>query len=137
MTGIRQRAGFTLTEVLVAVVITALCLAGIYTVGTQCLQQIWSAREMSRAAQVFDYEIENLRTTAWTNIQAYGSSYTMSSSSNPAMDLLNEVSGTVQLSPVSGNADLLQATIALSWSGRTAARTETTAIIISRNGFLR
>jgi prepilin-type N-terminal cleavage/methylation domain-containing protein len=55
--------GFTLVEVLVAAVIAAISFVGIYAASTQCLKQTWSAREVSRAAQAADYEMEHLCTT--------------------------------------------------------------------------
>jgi prepilin-type N-terminal cleavage/methylation domain-containing protein len=131
--------GFTLLEVVVAVVIAAISLIGIYAASTQCLKQIWSARETSRAALAADYEVENLCTTPWSNITAYGSSYTMSVSNNPALALLNGGSGTVQLTPLTGNANVLQATVALTWTGRdgTLKTNIAATTIISENSFLR
>jgi len=131
--------GFTLTEVIVAVVITAISLGGIYAASTQCLKQIWSAREASRAALAADYEIENLSTTPWSNITACGSSYTMSVSNNPALALLNGGSGTVQLALLAGNTNAMQATVSLTWTGHEGSQNTNlaTTVIISKNGFLR
>ena len=131
--------GFTLLEVLVAVIIAAISFVGIYAASTQCLKQIWSARETSRAALVADYEMENLRTMPWSNIVAYGSSYTMSVSNNPALALLSEGVGTVQLAPFTGNTNAIQAMVSLTWTSRTgSSNTNMTApIIISKNDFLR
>lgn len=135
----KNTGGFTLLEVLTAVIIAAISLLGIYAASTQCLKQIWSARETSRAAQAADYEMENLCTTPWNNIVAYGSSYTISVSNNPALALLSGGSGTVQLIPFVGNTNALQATVALNWTGHDGTlKTNTAAtIIISENGFLR
>lgn len=132
-------AGFTLTEVLVAVIIAAISLSGIYAASTQCLKQIWSAREASRVVLAADYEIETLCTIPWSNIVVYGSNYTMSGSNNPALALLNGGSGTVRLTPLAGNANAKQATVSLTWTGHDGSlKTNTAAaIIISKNGFLR
>jgi prepilin-type N-terminal cleavage/methylation domain-containing protein len=133
----KNTGGFTLVEVLIAAIIAALSLVGIYAASTQCLKQIWSARETSRAAQVADYEMEYLCTTPLSDITARGSSYTMSVSSNPALALLSGGAGTVLLTPLSGNT--MQATISLNWTGHDGTlKTNTAAtIIISENGFLR
>lgn len=133
------RKGFTLVEVLVSVVIATISLIGIYAASVQCLKQIWSAREVSRANQVINYEMENLYTTPWANIQAHGSSYTISSSDNPALDSLNSGTGTVYLSSLGGNPDILRATIEVAWSSRNSASNTAmdATIIISKNGFLR
>jgi prepilin-type N-terminal cleavage/methylation domain-containing protein len=134
----KNAGGFTLLEVLTAVIIAAISLVGIYAASTQCLKQIWSARETSRAALAADYEMDNLCTTPWSNITARGSSYTMSVSNNPALALLSGGAGTVQLTPVAGNTNTVQATVALTWTGRNGSlKTNSTALIISKNGFLR
>ncbi len=135
----KNAEGFTLLEVLVAALIATISFVGIYAAGTQCLKQIWSARETSRAAQVADYEVENLCTTPWSNITAHGSSYMISISNNPALALLNGGSGTVQLTPFAGNTNAIQATVTLTWTGHDGTlKTNTAAtIIISENGFLR
>ncbi|MGE4488183.1 MAG: prepilin-type N-terminal cleavage/methylation domain-containing protein [Kiritimatiellales bacterium] len=139
MTGGKNTNGFTLTEVLVAVAVAALCFCGIYAVSVQCLKQIWSARDASRAALAADYEIENLRTESWSTIEAYGSSYVMSVSNNPALGLLKGGSGTVYLSPLGGSDSVQQATVNISWTGHRGAPVTnfSTAVIVSENGFLR
>ena len=131
--------GFTLLEVIVAVFIAALSLVGIYAASTQCLKQIWSAREISRVALAADYEMDNLCTTPWSDIVASGSSYTMSVANNPALALLNGGSGTVQLTPFAGGANAMQATVVLTWTGRdgTLKTNIAATTIISENGFLR
>ncbi len=134
----KNTKGFTLLEVIVAVVIAAISLIGIYATSTQCLKQIWSARETSRAAQVADYEMENLCTSPWSDITAQGSSYAMSVANNPVLALLNGGAGTVQLTPLAGNTNAMQATVALTWTSRNGSlKTNSTALIISKNGFLR
>jgi prepilin-type N-terminal cleavage/methylation domain-containing protein len=132
-------AGFTLTEVAVATAVTAICFIGLYAATTQCMKQVWSAREVSRAAQAANYELETLRTAAWSNITAYGSSYTLSTNSNPALSLLNNGGGTVMLTPINGNTNLLQATVTLTWTGYQGNRNKTlsSAAVISQHGFLR
>lgn len=135
----RNPAGFTLTEVLVAVVIAAISLTGIYAASTQCLRHIWSAREASRAALAADYEIENLCTASWGSIMSLGSSYTMSVSSNPALALLNAASGTVRLASFTGNTNIVQATVILTWTGHGGVRhsNAAAAVVISKNDYLR
>lgn len=135
----KTSGGFTLLEVLVAVIIAAISLVGISAASTQCLKQIWSARETSRAALVADYEMENLCTATWSNVTDHGTSYAISVSNNPALSLLNGGAGTVWLTPLAGNSNALQATIALTWMGHGGnTKTNTAAMmIISKNGFLR
>ena len=135
----KNSGGFTLVEVLVAVIIAAGSLVAIYAASTQCMKQIWSAREASRAALAADYEMENLCTAPWSNITALGSSYTMSGANNPALASLYGGAGTVQLTPLAGNTNAIQAAITLIWTGRGGVpKTNTTAMmIISKNGFLR
>jgi prepilin-type N-terminal cleavage/methylation domain-containing protein len=137
--GMRNAKGFTLTEVLVAVVIAALSFTMLYAAGVQCLKHIWAAREASRAALAADYEIETLGTASWDSIVARGSSYAMSSSNNPALALLNGGSGTVQLTSVPGNANAMKAVVNLSWAGYPGAVNTNISVVavISKNGFLR
>ena len=139
MIGTKNAGGFMLLEVLVAVLIAAISLVGIYAASTQCLKQIWSARETSRAALAADCEMENLCTAPWSDIVASGSSYTMSVSNNPALALLSGGSGTVQLTPLAGSANAVQATVVLTWTGRdgTLKTNIAATTIISENGFLR
>jgi prepilin-type N-terminal cleavage/methylation domain-containing protein len=131
--------GFTLLEVLIAVVIAAISLVGIHALSAQCRKQVWSARETSRAVLAVEYEMENLRTIPWSNIVACGSSYVISTNSNPALTNLNGGAGTVQLVQLSGNTNAILATVSLAWKGRDGAlkTNVTSAAIISRNGFLR
>lgn len=122
-----------------AAVVTGVCFIGLYAATTQCLKQVWSAREASRAAQVANNESEFLRTTAWSNITAFGSSYAISETNNPSLSLLNRGAGTVTLAPINGDTNLLQATIGLTWTGYQGDREKsmTSAVIITRYGFLR
>ncbi len=133
----KNTEGFTLLEVLMAVIIAAISFVGIYAASIQCLKMVWSARETSRAALVADYEMENLRTAPWSNIVACGSSYTMSATNNPALALLTGGSGTVRLTPLAENTNAIQATITLTWTGRSVNTNMTATIILSKNGFLR
>lgn len=129
-----------MVEVLVGVVVAAIGLVGLYAASTQCLKQIWSAREISRAALVTDYEMENLCTTPWssmTNIMAQGSSYAMSTNKNPALALLSGGVGSVQLTWLAGKTNTMQATVVLTWTDRNGSlKTNSTALIVSKNNFL-
>jgi len=131
--------GFTLLEVLIALVIAAVSLVGLHAVSAQCRKQIWSARETSRAVLALEYEMENLRIMPWSDITDYGDSYTISTNSNPALTNLAGSVGTVQLAPLSGNTNAILATISLAWPDRSGVlQTNMTAsTIISKNGFLR
>lgn len=131
--------GFTLLEVLIAVIIAAISLVGTYALSTQCRKQIWAARETSRAVLAVEYEMENLRTVPWSNIVARGSSYLLSTNSNPALTNLAGSAGTVQLAPLSGNTNAILATVSLAWPGRDGVlkTNMTAATIISKNGLLR
>jgi len=135
----RGAGGFTLLEVLIALVIAAISLVGLHAVSTQCRKQIWSARETSRAVLALEYEMENLRTLSWSDITNYGDSYTISTSSNPALTNLAGSVGTVQLAPLSGNTNAILATISLAWPDRSGVlqTNMTVSTIISKNGFLR
>ena len=129
--------GFTLVEVLVGVAVAAIGLVALYAASTQCLKQIWSAREISRAAMVADCEMENLCTTPWSSITNLGSSYTMSTNNNPALALLSGGVGSVQLTWLAGKTNTMQATVVLTWTGRNgSSKTNSTALIISKNNFL-
>jgi prepilin-type N-terminal cleavage/methylation domain-containing protein len=131
--------GFTLVEVLVGVAVAAIGLVALYAASTQCLKQIWSASEISRAALIADYEMENLCTKPWSNITGYGSSYTMTVSNNPALALLTNSGGvgSVQLASIAGNSNVIQATVTVTWTNRNGSlKTNSTALIISKNNFL-
>jgi prepilin-type N-terminal cleavage/methylation domain-containing protein len=128
--------GFTLVEVLVGVAVAAIGLVALYAASTQCLKQIWSAREISRAALATNYEMEDLCTIPWSDIEAKGSSYTISTN-NLALALLSGGTGSVQLTSFNGSANVKQATVTLTWTGRNGSlKTNSTALIISKNNFL-
>jgi prepilin-type N-terminal cleavage/methylation domain-containing protein len=133
-----RNKGFTLIEVLIAIVIAALGFIGIYAFSSQCMRQVWSARELSRAAAVVEYEMDSLSTTPWSDITAYGSNYPISSAENLALTNLPPAGrlAAVTFSPA-GSASVKTATVSVVWSSPTGTRTVSNSCIIAENGFWR
>jgi hypothetical protein len=88
-----------------------------------------------------EYEMENLRATAWSNIVAYGSTRTIRGSDNLALSHLNSGGGTVTLDyePAGDtNAPSRRVTVTLIWTGHDGStRTNISMSMISKHGFLR
>lgn len=122
-------------EILVATTIAAAGYFALYGLSSQCMRQIWSARELSRAMSVIEYEMDYLRTANWSDFDAR-TNYTISSSTNLALARLPGGGGSVSLTT---GASIKTARVSVVWSIRNGAamKTQSVACVISEEGFYR
>jgi Tfp pilus assembly protein PilE len=66
--GIRSRSGFTLVDVMVAVMILAGSFSALYALGGQCVYLISSGKELTSGQQLIQDRIEQLRNLQWTQV---------------------------------------------------------------------
>lgn len=62
--------GFTLVEVMVAVVILGMILSTAFATVTQALQTVETSRDYARVAQILQSEMEDLKTMSWSTLSA-------------------------------------------------------------------
>jgi uncharacterized protein (TIGR02598 family) len=111
--------GFTLVEVLVAVVIMATVISGSILVIEQGFKSLDMARNTTIAAQIIQSEMENLRLQNWSAIstlpasEAVDISGVIGTTTRPA----NDFTCSLAASAVSGQTDLMQLTVTVAWVG--------------------
>ena len=98
--------GFTLVELLVAVIIFMMTSTALVMAFSTGLMAIRAARESSTAVQAAQQEIEDMRNTPFNSIATHGF---------PVPPL--NTSGTVVIEPLEGeNSDMKKATVNVSWT---------------------
>lgn len=65
----RGKSGFTLVEVMIAVVITGLVLTAAFGTVAQSLRTVELGRDYTRVAQIMQSEMEDLRTRSWADLE--------------------------------------------------------------------
>ena len=62
--------GFTLLEAMIAMVLFAVTIAGIFQMLSQSFKTAESARDLNRVTQILQYQIEDLRGSNWSTLTA-------------------------------------------------------------------
>lgn len=63
-------SGFTLVEMMVAILVLGLVLAAAFATVGQALQTVEISRDYARVAQILQSEMEDLRTKSWSGLEA-------------------------------------------------------------------
>lgn len=130
LTGLSD-SGFTLVEVLIAVFILSIVLAGSLSVVTKCNVFINDIHQLSVASHLLKKEMEEVRDLSFDNVLALDDSFTVSGYDN----LFDSLQGAITLDDIYGNNHIRRITITLSWvnsQGRAVSRSITS--LISRDG---
>jgi Tfp pilus assembly protein PilV len=77
-----NQEGFTLLEAMVATLTLAFVLASVLAVGSQCLNYLADIRRASRATQVLQQEMEDIRLMSWSQLQALSGTFRNASDTN-------------------------------------------------------
>jgi prepilin-type N-terminal cleavage/methylation domain-containing protein len=129
----RNNNGFTLLEIMFAVLIVGIALVGIALAFSRSSIFITEIRQTSVATQAAQEEIEIIRDMDFDNILALGSSFTAAGFSS-----LNNPIGTLTVDNPYGTADMRRVTVTVTWTspeGRTLSRSLVT--LVTRDGINR
>ena len=66
----QHRAGLTLVEVMIAMLVLSISIAGVIGLITQSFFCLENSRKLNHVSQVLQTEIENIRTYSWSEIEA-------------------------------------------------------------------
>jgi Tfp pilus assembly protein PilV len=113
----RARAGgFTIIEVAIAGAILMLAIIGTLTMASQSFVVTQNVREFSRANQILQQKMEDIRLLSFTNVQSLSSTF-----SDPN-DVSGFYAGTIAVenyrTAPDGSVASLKVTIKVSWTGR-------------------
>ena len=137
----KDRGGFTLVEVMVAIIIIGIGFGAVLSLGSQLSWITRASTEESRAAQAAQYQVEVVRSLSWTYLTALEPSYTITGAQHPMLDELPNGQATVAISPfptASADEQLRAVTVTLSWrdlDGDTQEYTVTT--LVARKGMMK
>ncbi len=65
-----SKSGFTLVEMMVAIVVLGMVLTAAFSTVAQALQTMETSRDYARVAQILQSEMEDLRTMSWSTLEA-------------------------------------------------------------------
>jgi prepilin-type N-terminal cleavage/methylation domain-containing protein len=133
--------GYSLVELMIAMVIAAIMFSGIYMVSIQSLNLLKAARNETRAMQAAQYEIEKLRSYSWTVLENMSATTTFDNNDNAILSLLPSSSGEIRRSLYSPHGILepmYAVSVTVSWTdfaGDPASKTVTS--ILTRTGMIK
>lgn len=128
---LNSNSGFSLVELMIAIVITIIIFSGVFALSIQSMQIMRMSREESRSIQAAQYEIEKLRTYTWYTLNQLGPSVSVNTSNNAALAGLVSGAATILIEPFptsSSNEPFRHITVNVSWT-RFDGATETNSII--------
>ncbi|MBK1879939.1 PulJ/GspJ family protein [Pelagicoccus mobilis] len=141
-----KRAGFTLVEMMVAMVVTGMVLTAAFGTINLSVKTMEKARDYARVAQILQSEMEDLRTLSYSNIEAMQTtakvewegkfydgwtSIDLTSEFNEAFG--NRYSAWVRVSDRSSNQKLVR--VWVSWQRRDGSwQAKRTAAVFTENG---
>lgn len=113
--------GFSLLELMIALVIATLMFTGIYAMSMQALNIMRITRDESRAIQAAQYEMERLRSHTWMSLLTMNENTTFDVGDNAAMAHLRDAKGYVKRTEITpsgvSNAPLLAVSVTVEWTG--------------------
>ena len=134
-------AGYSLVELLIAMVIAAIMFSGIYAVNIETMNILQVARSQTRAVQAAQYELEKLRSYSWAIIDAMAENTPFDATDNAVLALLNNGSGTIKktlYSPSQILEPMYAVSVTVSWTefnGQPESKTVTS--VITKRGIIR
>ena len=134
--------GFTLLELMIALVIAAVMFAGIYAMSLQSLTILRITRDESRAVQATTYEMEKLRSRTWMSLLTMDENTTFDLAENSAMSHLRDPKGYIKRTVITpagvSNAPLLAVSVTVEWTGFDGAPdSKTLTSAITKRGMLK
>jgi Tfp pilus assembly protein PilV len=129
----RSNGGFTLIEVAVAGSILVLAIIGTLTMASQSFIVTQNVREFSRANQILQQKMEDIRLLSFSNVQALPSTF-----SDPN-DTAGFYTGTIAVdnyrNAPDGSVAAVKVTLKVGWTGRGGkSRSATLVSVFARSG---
>lgn len=135
-------AGFTMIELLIAMVIATIMFTGIYLVSLQTMNLLQLAKDESRAIQAAQYEMEKLRSRTWMSLLTMAEDTTFDTGDNVALSFLRNGAGQIKRTNITPSGvtavPLLAVSVTVSWDrfdGNRDSKTLTSAI--TKRGMLK
>ena len=91
-----HKAGFSLIELMIAMVVAAIMFTGIYAVSIQSMNILKAARHETRAVNAAQYELEKIRSYSWSVIEAMAENTAFTAENNAVLGQLNTPIGTIK-----------------------------------------
>ena len=128
-----KRTGFTIIEVAIASTILILSIIGTLVIASHSMLVLQSVREFSRANQILQQKMEDIRLLRFTDIQSLPSTFT------DPNDTKNMYAGTITKqtyeTDTGGNVVALKVTLTLTWKGRNSlVRTQDLSTVFTSGG---
>jgi Tfp pilus assembly protein PilV len=122
----RNTRAFTLIEVAIASAVLMLAIIGTLTMASQSFVVTQNVREFSRANQILQQKMEDIRLLSFSNVQALPSTFT------DPNDTAGKYAGTIAVenyrSSPGGNVVSVKVTLQLTWTGR-GGKTRTASLV--------
>ncbi len=104
------RKGFTLPEVVVAIVVMAIAFVSVFTALTASANYFRRSMELRTASLILQEEVSNVRDLKFSDILGLGPNFTLGS-----MASLKNCTGTIQKGLFEGKSDILKLTFRTDW----------------------
>ena len=129
----RKSQGLTLVEVMVGMGILALAIIGTLTTASHSLVQLQTMREFSRANQILQQKMEDIRLLNFTSIQALPGTFTDPNDTHGMY--AGTITQQVYLTDNNGATQSIKLTVQVTWTGRNGrARTLTLCSVFTNYG---
>lgn len=135
-----SKGGYSLVELMIALVVAAIMFSGVYMVSIQTMNILRITRDESRALQAAQYELEKLRSWSWSTIGGYATAggYDVDPDDNAALQYLTDGAASVMMSPhvVAGIVEPVYAvTVSVTWSSFDGTEmTKTVTSLVTEKG---
>ncbi len=129
---LRGKRGFTIAEVLIAIIILTICVLALYSSLHVAFNLINDIRENIIASSIIQQEMESLRKTLFVSLPLSG----QSTFSNDSLSSLYNASGTIKVDQYV-DANIVRIVIAVIWYSRLETgkqKTKRVVTLIAKNG---